>query len=267
MSNSDFLFDEDYHGLTFDPKILEEELAEETRSDPLDDLDNFVSDATDTADKCDMGLELLQGDHQEQMEGLRIFCQHRDPRSVLFLLPLLKATCPIQRMSAVCALGRNPSPLAVETLLSLLHYDSNGYIRKAVAWTLGKNYSRAPVLNPLIKSLRSDIAAVRLRACSSIADAGCVSQIQADLAAVELLLTICIDNEPAVRSGSIWSLSRIYGMLLDSRKQEAMYIINKAALYDPDYTVRDEARMMLELLEDATLLDLNLADTEEDWLN
>nr|AUG32162.1 hypothetical protein PLO_155 [Paulinella longichromatophora] len=267
MANTEFPFDDDYRTLAFDPKLLEEELAEETLSDPLDDLDSFSSNTTDSADKCDIGLELLQGNHQQQMEGLRIFCQHRDPRSILFLLPLLNAVCPIQRMSAVCALGRNPSPLAVEILLTLLHNDSNGYIRKAVAWTLGKSYSTAPILNPLIKSLRSDIAAVRLRASSSLADAGCVSQVPADLAAVELLLSICIDNEPAVRSSSIWSLSRIYVMLLDSRKKEAIYIVNQAVLYDPDYTVRDEARMMLELFEDSTILDLNLIDIEEDWIN
>ena len=84
------------------------------------------------------------------------------------LLPLLAASCPILRMSAVYALGRNPSPQAVEPLLMLLAADDNGYVRKAVAWSLS-SYPDAPVMNPLIRALETDIAAVRLWAASALA--------------------------------------------------------------------------------------------------
>nr|YP_002048842.1 hypothetical protein PCC_0182 [Paulinella chromatophora]ACB42632.1 hypothetical protein PCC_0182 [Paulinella chromatophora] len=266
MLENDFIFSEDHHTLAFDPKLLEEELAEETFNDPLDDLDTINSDFTDAADICESGLKLLTGDNDERMEGLRIFCQHRDPRSINLLIPLLEVICPIQRMSAVCALGRNPSPLGLERLLFLLQNDSNGYVRKAVAWTLGKGYSAGPVLTPLIRALKFDIAAVRLRASSSLADAGCMGEARADLAAVELLSSICIDNEPAVRSNSIWSLSRLYDLLLNSRQTESLEIITQVVLYDEDSTVRDEARMMLEQFESSVSADLGLYLLENDWL-
>ena len=101
--------------LYLDPEMLAEELAEELRGDPLDDLDSSDPTASDVAAECDLGLVLLRGDSgggsQEQcMQGLRIFCEHRDPRALPLLLPLLTDSCPILRMSAVYALGRNPSP-------------------------------------------------------------------------------------------------------------------------------------------------------------
>jgi len=134
--------------LGFDPELLAGELAEELAVDPLDALDTIELSSSDIAAECDLGLELLAlGRHEDRMQGLRIFCEHRDPRAIPRLLPLLEASCPILRMSAVYALGRNPDRQAVEPLLSLLQNDSNGYVRKAVAWSLG-NYPEAPVLLP-----------------------------------------------------------------------------------------------------------------------
>ena len=156
--------------LSLDPDVLAQELAEELLGDPLDELDHVEPAPSAVAAECDQGLELLRlGSHEGRMQGLRIFCEHRDPRAVPLLLPLLACSCPILRMSAVYALGRNPSPMAVEPLLGLLSGDANGYVRKAVAWSLG-NYPDAPILNPLIRALQVDIAAVRLWAASSLAD-------------------------------------------------------------------------------------------------
>ena len=135
--------------LAFDPEMLARELAEELLGDPLDELDAPGEDLADSAAECDLGLQLLQGSHEERMQGLRIFCEHRDPRAPARLLPLLEANCPILRMSAVYALGRNPDLQAVSPLLALLQNDSNGYVRKAVAWSLS-SYPDAPVMNPLI---------------------------------------------------------------------------------------------------------------------
>ena len=59
-------------------------------------------------------LKLLKGDREQRIQGLRIFCEYRDKRSFPFLLPLLDQPCPVERMSAVYALGRNPCPSAVK---------------------------------------------------------------------------------------------------------------------------------------------------------
>jgi len=114
------------------------------------------------------GLAHLRGGRDEVMQGLRIFCEYRDHRAIPLLLPQLHDLCPITRMSAVYALGRNPTADAESTLLQLLQ-DSNGFVRKAVAWSLG-NYPGAPVLQALIRALTTDIAAVRLWAASSLVD-------------------------------------------------------------------------------------------------
>jgi HEAT repeat protein len=240
--------------LALDPDLLARELAAELLGDPLEELDTLEPTAADVAAECDRGLELLRGAHEQRMQGLRIFCEHRDPRAFPLLLPLLQAGCPIVRMSTVYALGRNPHPLAVEPLLTLLSADDNGYVRKAVAWSLG-NYPDAPVLNPLIRSLQLDIAAVRLWAAGSLADAGGTGAAKADPAAAQLLQTLRIDSEAAVRSNSAWSLGRLYPDLVEPRQQEVVETLLHALLHDADSTVRDEARMALEQLERPEVLE------------
>jgi HEAT repeat protein len=242
------------HELALDPEVLARELAEELLGDPLDELDTAEPTAIDVAAECDRGLELLAGEAEARMQGLRIFCEHRDPRAIPLLLPLLQASCPIVRMSAVYALGRNPHPLAVEPLLALLAADDNGYVRKAVAWSLG-NYPDAPVLNPLIRSLQMDVAAVRLWAASSLADAGGTGPAKADPAAAQLLLSLRIDSEPAVRSNSAWGLGRLYPDLVEPRQRELVEVLLHTMLHDSDSTVRDEARLALEQLEQPDVLE------------
>lgn len=245
--------------LYLDPDVLAQELAQELLGDPLDDIDTTDPAASDVAAECDLGLELLRrgeqsGSHDDRMQGLRIFCEHRDPRVIPLLLPLLSAPCPIHRMSAVYALGRNPSVLAVEPLLNLLAHDDNGYVRKAVAWSLG-SYPDGPVLNPLIRSLQVDIAAVRLWAASSLAEAGATGAAKADPAAAQLLLTLRIDSEPAVRSNSAWALGRLYDDLVEPRQQEVVETLVHTMLEDADSAVRDEARLALEQLESPVVLE------------
>ena len=252
-------FGDSPHELYLDPEVLAQELAQELLGDPLDDLDSQDPSASDVAAECDLGMQLLrvgaeECSHDQRMQGLRIFCEHRDPRALPLLLPLLEASCPILRMSAVYALGRNPSPLAVEPLLALLGSDDNGYVRKAVAWSLG-NYPDAPVLNPLIRSLQVDIAAVRLWAASSLADAGCTGPAKADPAAAQLLLSLRIDSEPAVRSNSAWALGRLYGDLVEPRQQVVVEALLHAMVHDAESGVRDEARLALEQLEQPEVLE------------
>ena len=247
-------FDESPQELYLDLDVLAQELAQELLGDPLDALDSSDPEAADVAAECDLGLSLLVGNHDQRMQGLRIFCEHRDPRALPLLLPLLKAPCPIVRMSAVYALGRNPSPLAVQDLLGLLASDDNGYVRKAVAWSLG-SYPDAPVLNPLTRSLQVDIAAVRLWAASSLAEAGSTGPAKADPAAAQLLLSLRIDSEPAVRSNSAWALGRLYPDLVEPRQQVLVESLLQAMLNDTESSVRDEARLALEQLEQPEVLE------------
>ena len=241
--------------LYLDPDVLAQELAEELLGDPLDELESADPAPAAVAAECDHGLALLQQvTHEARMQALRIFCEHRDPRAVPLLLPLLQCSCPILRMSAVYALGRNPNPQAVEPLLTLLAADDNGYVRKAVAWSLG-NYPDAPILNPLIRSLQVDIAAVRLWAASSLADAGGTGPAKADPAAAQLLLSLRIDSEPAVRSNSAWGLGRLYPDLVEPRQREVVEALVQTMLHDAESGVRDEARLALEQLEQPEVLD------------
>ena len=240
--------------LSLDPDVLAQELAQELLGDPLDELDGGDPGSVDEAAECDLGLTLLAGGQDQLMQGLRIFCEHRDPRSVPLLLPLLSQSCPILRMSAVYALGRNPSPQAVAPLLDLLSGDDNGYVRKAVAWSLG-NYPDAPVLNPLIRALQVDISAVRLWASSSLADAGATGPAKADAAAAQLLLTLRIDSEAAVRSNSAWGLGRLYPDLVEPRQRELVECLVNTMLQDAESSVRDEARLALEQLEQPEVLE------------
>jgi len=247
-------FDESPQELYLDLDVLAQELAQELLGDPLDALDSTDPAAADVAAECDLGLALLVGDHEQRMQGLRIFCEHRDPRALPLLLPLLAAPCPIERMSAVYALGRNPSPLAVQDLLGLLASDDNGYVRKAVAWSLG-SYPDAPVINPLTRSLQVDVAAVRLWAASSLAEAGSTGPAKADPAAAQLLLSLRIDSEPAVRSNSAWALGRLYPDLVEPRQQVLVESLLHAMLNDTESSVRDEARLALEQLEQPEVLE------------
>ncbi|WP_320663805.1 HEAT repeat domain-containing protein [Prochlorococcus sp. MIT 1223] len=237
-------------GLAIDPDVLAKELDAEIVGDPLDDiaLDELDADDSKKTEECEAGLKWLQEGHEERLQGLRVFCEYRDPRSLPFLVPLLDEPCPVERMSAVYALGRNPCPAAVDILLKMLHYDSNAYVRRATAWSLG-NYSSSPVIEPLVHSLHKDVAAVRLWASSSLAEIGSSSLENADYAAKELILSLQIDVEPGVRSNCIWSLGRLYTHLNQPRKDQMIECIITVLLNDLEPSVRYEARIALEQIE------------------
>ena len=236
--------------LAIDPDVLAKELAAELLGDPLDELEigSLNSNDSNSKNECDAGLKWLQQGPEERLQGLRVFCEHRDLRALPLLLPLLDEPCPVVRMSAVYALGRNPCPRAVNILVNLLQFDSNAYVRKATAWSLG-NYSESPVLFPLINSLRQDVAAVRLWASSSLAEAGSISKENADIAAVQLLISLKIDVEPIVRSNCIWSLGRLYSLLSEESKIDIVEAFISVLLNDREPSVRYEARTALEQLD------------------
>ncbi len=253
--NSKFYEDGQYD-LAIDPDVLAEELAAEVEGDPLDeiDLDTLDSDRVRVATECEMGLKWLQQGHEERLQGLRVFCEHRDPRALPLLIPLLSEPCPVERMSAVYALGRNPSPSAVKILLELLQTDGNAYVRKAAAWSLG-NYSNAPVMEPLVKALRNDVAAVRLWAASSLAEVGSNASVDANVIAPELLLSLQIDQEPIVRSNCIWALGRLYDFLSEELKNELVDLFISILLNDLEPSVRYECKISLEQIDNPLVQD------------
>ncbi len=239
--------DEGLRSLAIDPDVLKKELAAELQGDPLDDLEveGFESNSNQALKECELGLTWLQKGHEERLQGLRVFCEHRDPRALTFLIPLLSEPSPVERMSAVYALGRNPSPSAVNILLQLLEEDSNAFVRKAAAWSLG-NYSEFPVMEPLIRALHNDVSAVRLWAASSLAEVGSISIEKAESVVSELLLSLRIDQEPLVRSNCIWSLGRLYTNLVGQIKEEVTDGLFQVLLNDIEPSVRYEARIAIE---------------------
>jgi len=132
--------------IAVDPDVLARELALEIEIDPLEQIDeDAFSKNLNISLECDEALKLLKGNREERIQGLRIFCEYRDQRSFPLLLPLLDQPCPVERMSAVYALGRNPCPSAVQKLVSLLMTDDYAYVRRATAWSLA-NYDNHIVL-------------------------------------------------------------------------------------------------------------------------
>ena len=126
--------------IAVDPEVLARELALEIEIDPLEQIDeDSFPKGLNITQECNEALKMLKGNREERIQGLRIFCEYRDSRSFPLLLPLLDQPCPVERMSVVYALGRNPCPSAVEKLVSLLETDDNAYVRRATAWSLA-NY-------------------------------------------------------------------------------------------------------------------------------
>jgi len=233
--------------IAIDPDVLAKELSVDLEIDPLEqiDKDGFSRGTLNQNLECDEALKLLKGDREQRIQGLRIFCEYRDTRSFPLLIPLLDQPCPVERMSAVYALGRNPFPSAVEKLVSLLETDDNAYVRRATAWSLA-NYDNQIVLKPLINSLKNDVASVRLWSSSSLAEIGSTSSSNAQLAAEQLLISLKIDNEPVVRSNCIWSLCRLFEKLNEISQESFIDECTKIALFDKEPSVMDEAKTALD---------------------
>jgi HEAT repeat protein len=245
----------DHDELKIELALLEEELEAEEALDPLDLLPrdgDSVDGEEEQQKQMDQALNDLTGNHEKQLQGLKIFCEHRDSRAVPLLLPLLKSSCPILRMSAVYALGRNPHPETLPVLLPHLQQESNGFVRKALAWTLG-NYANPLVVPALLEALHTDIAAVRLWAASSLVDCSLNDQLQRDEVARQLLLSLRIDTEPAVRSNSAWGLGRLRAYLEGDLADQLEEALLEACLFDSDTGVRDDARNAIEQLENPVL--------------
>lgn len=221
---------------------------------PFDDLDTLaVLDATPEPlkpDPAEMLLLLSDPISAQRMLAARAFCEIQDDRAIPHLIQLLTDPCPLVRVAASYALGRNPSPDAVEPLITQLDRDWNGYARKGIVWALGNCKDRR-ALKPLLRALKLDIAAVRLWAASSLGQAADLSY-EAVIATVPPIIQALI-NDPlaAVRSNCAWSLGRLCREL----PSNVVYATAVDALIqvleeDPDLGVRDDSKSALLKLGD-----------------
>ncbi len=213
-------------------------------------LDNLESDKT-SPDPEQMLALLKSDDTQQQMIAARAFCEIRDERSIPDLIELLTHICPLVRVSAAYALGRNFSPEAVAPLIKVLQQDWNGYVRKGIVWALGNCGDRQAV-QPLIHALKTDIAAVRLWAASSLAQMAKLNYDDVIATLPPLIEALRGDVTPAVRSNCAWAVGQLCRELpLNVVYATAIDALIEALVEDPDYGVKEDAKSALLRVGDA----------------
>jgi HEAT repeat protein len=187
-------------------------------------------------------LLLLNSDiAQQRMLAARAFCEVVEPRAIPRLLELLDDRCPLVRVSAAYALGRNHDETAIAALIKHLS-DWNGYVRKGIVWALGNSHHPSAV-QPLIISLKTDIPAVRLWAASALAQMIHVNYEAVVAAVPPMIEALRRDSIAAVRSNCAWAL----GQLCRELPSNVVYATAIDALIesfaeDEDLGVREDAR-------------------------
>ncbi len=212
---------------------------------PLDTIEPIDESEASKPDPEAMLLLLSAPQTQQRMLAARAFCELQDERAIPHLIHLLTDTCPLVRVSAAYALGRNPSPTAVEPLIAQLNRDWNGYVRKGVVWALGNCRDRRS-LAPLTDALKTDISAVRLWAASSLAQ---MAELSYDtvLATIPPLIEALIqDPVAAVRSNCAWSLGQLCRELPSNVVYAtAIDALIEALVEDKDLGVREDTKAAL----------------------
>jgi HEAT repeat protein len=209
---------------------------------PLDNLTSAVTADIPPPDPEEM-LQLLQSPSTPQKTiAARAFCELQDRRAIPWLIELLQETCPLVRVSAAYALGRNPDVMAVDPLITLLANDWNGYVRKGIVWALGNNRDRR-ALQPLIHALKTDISAVRLWAASGLAQIAKLAYEDTIAAMPPLIEGLRKDPISAVRSNCAWSI----GQLCRELPSNVVYAtaidgLIEALVEDEDLGVKEDAR-------------------------
>jgi HEAT repeat protein len=227
------MYDED-ELIALDPEV---EFA-----DPLDQLGPPDAETGPQYDPEEM-LPLLDAvESQQRMLAARAFCEIEDERAIPALIRMLEDVCPLIRVSAAYALGRNTAAAAVEPLIHQLERDWNGYVRKGVVWALG-NSRDGRSLRPLVDALRTDISAVRLWAASALAQMAHVGYEAVIASIPPLIEALRRDPVAAVRSNCAWSI----GQLCRELPSNVVYNTAIDALLetfaeDDDLGVREDAR-------------------------
>lgn len=215
----------------------------------------------------DLMLQLLHDPHPAQRAiGARAFCELQDSRASEPLIALIDDTCPLVRMSAAYALGRNPHPEAIDPLIQQLQRDWNGYVRKGIVWALGNGHDRR-TLAPLVQTLQRDIAAVRLWAASSLGQMAAVGYEAIVGAVPPLIVALRQDPVSAVRSNCAWAL----GQLCRDLPSNAIYAgavdgLIEALVEDRELGIKEDARAALLKLGDSRALQIIEELEQEGWL-
>ncbi|NEP16540.1 MAG: HEAT repeat domain-containing protein [Leptolyngbya sp. SIO4C1] len=226
-----------------DLTLLETEVGFDEPVDPLDEIALPGEEPEAPRYDPDEMLPLLSStESQQRMLGARAFCEIEDARAVPQLIKLLSDSCPLVRVSAAYALGRNPSEAAVAALITQLEQDWNGYARKGIVWALG-NCRDARAIDSLIDAIKNDISAVRLWAASALAQMHQVSYEAMIKAIPPLIEVMRRDAIAAVRSNCAWAL----GQLCKELPSNVVYATAIDALIetfaeDDELGVREDAR-------------------------
>ena len=220
--------------------------TEEELDSPLDSLESVESETEESPADPEVMLELLkEREVSQRMLAARAFCELEDSRAISPLIDLLADVCPLVRVSAAYALGRNTSPDVVEPLIASLHQDWNGYVRKGTVWALGNCRDRR-AFQPLIHALKMDIPAVRLWAASSLAQIAKLAYEDIIAAIPPLIESLRRDGVSAVRSNCAWAIGQLCRELpLNVVYATAIDALIEALVEDEDLGVKDDARSAL----------------------
>ncbi len=210
---------------------------------PLDNLEPVESSSdVPPPDPKQMLMLLSHPEASQRMVAARAFCELEERNSIPLLIKLLQDDCPLVRVSATYALGRNTSPEAVEPLIKLLDYDWNGYVRKGIVWALGNSSDRR-ALQPLINALKTDISAVRLWAASGLAQIAQLEYEDVITAIPPLIEGLRRDSIAAVRSNCAWSIGQLCRELPSNVVYAtAVDALIEALVEDEDLGVKDDAK-------------------------
>ncbi len=223
---------------------------EDSLADPLDQLSDPGVE-TPAPDPEEMLTLLAQGDASQRMLAARAFCELSDPRSIPLLIALLQDSCPLVRVSAAYALGRNTHVSVVDPLIHALHTDWNGYVRKGVVWALG-NCGDRRALSPLIHGLKTEISAVRLWAASSLAAIAGLAYEDVIATVPPLIEGLRRDKMAAVRSNCAWAIGQLCRELPSNVVYAtAIDALLEALVEDEDVGVKEDAKAALLRLGDA----------------
>ena len=246
-------------------KLLDHEIGLVEPFDPLDKIEPLNKEEVIKPDIGEMLALLKNPQPQQRMLAARAFCDIEDSRATQYLICLLTDACPLVRLSVAYAIGRNPSPEAVEPLIKQLNQDWNGYVRKGVVWALG-NCRDHRCLKPLVDSLKMDIPAVRLWAASSLAQMSDVDYETILGAIPPLIEALLKDIMAAVRSNCAWAIGKlckelpsniVYGAAIDA--------LIESFAEDKDLGVREDSKTAILSLGDPRGLQLIETLQEEGW--
>ncbi|MEL4893877.1 HEAT repeat domain-containing protein [Crocosphaera sp. Alani8] len=216
----------------------------EQLDDPLDRLETIDLEVP-SADPEEMLPKLSDEDPSQRMLAARVFCELEDPRSIPLLIQLLDDICPLVRVSAAYALGRNTSPEAISALIDSLERDWNGYVRKGIVWALGNGSDRSSI-QPLTHALRTDISAVRLWAASSLAQIAKREYEDTIATMPPLIEGLRRDSVAAVRGNCAWAIGQLCRELPSNVVYAtAIDALIEALVEDEDYSVKEDAKSAL----------------------